>query len=237
MEIDHALSDGAGLVDAHHVDARQNFHRRQLLHEHAPLRERARRDQEREAREQYEAFGNHRHDARDHADQLVVAAPGAAELAPQQQRGTRHHRDRHVLEDLVGARLQLRRHERKAPSLRREPLGVGIGAHACRLEAPVAGYYEAPRQHLVAGGLLNRIALAGEERLVDLEPVAFEHRTVGAHLITGLELHHVVEHHVVDGDHCLLRVADYVRPRRVEHRERVELALGEVLLHDADAAR
>ena len=46
-----------------------------------------------------------------------------------------------------------------------------VGADARRLEPPAARDHEAARQHLVARRLVDRVALAGEQRLVDLEPV------------------------------------------------------------------
>ena len=67
VERDRSLGERARLVEAHHVDACETFDRGQLLHEHLAAGERHGRDREREARQQHEALGHHRHDARDDA--------------------------------------------------------------------------------------------------------------------------------------------------------------------------
>ena len=53
-----------GLVEAHDVDPGQPLDRGQLLHQHLAPGEGERRDPEGDAREQHEALGHHRHDAR-----------------------------------------------------------------------------------------------------------------------------------------------------------------------------
>ena len=112
--------------------------------------------------------------------------------------------------------------------------GVGVAARPRGLEATRARDHEAPGQHLVAGVLVHRIALAREQRLVDLEPVGLADDAVARDLVAGAELEQVVEHDAFDRDLRLGAVADARAPRRVEHRERVEGALRPHLLHDAD---
>ena len=75
---------------------------------------------------------------------------------------------------------------------------------------------------------------AGEQRLVDLQPVALEHGAVGQDLVPGLQPQHVVEHHVADGDLRDGTVPHDPGGRGVQHREAVERPLGPHLLHDAD---
>ena len=46
----------------------------------------------------------------------------------------------------------------------------------------------------------DRVRLAGEQRLVELEPVRRAHDAVGRDLVAGAQLEEVVEHDVVDRD-------------------------------------
>ena len=124
--------------------------------------------------------------------------------------------------------------EREAAGLGSELAGVGVVADGRRLEAARAGDDEAAGEHLVAGLLVDRIRLAGEQGLVDLERGGRTDDAVGGDLVTGAELDEVVEHDVVDRDLARLAVADDAHPWLAEHRELVERALGAHLLDDAD---
>ena len=62
--------------------------------------------------------------------------------------------------------------------------------------------HEAARQHLLAGRLDDRVRLAGEERLVDLEARGLEHGAVDDDLVTRTQLENVVQDHVADSDLC-----------------------------------
>ena len=104
-----------------------------------------------------------------------------------------------------------------------------------RLEPAGARDDEAAREHLVARGLVERVALAGEQRLVDLEPVGGAHDAVARDLVAGAQLEQVVEHdHRRDRDLLDVPVAHDPGTRRVQHRELVERPLGPHLLEDAD---
>ena len=85
--------------------------------------------------------------------------------------------------------------------------------------------------------LVDRVALAGEQRLVDLEPVGVAHHAVARDLVAGAQLEQVVEHDRFDRDLGDVAVAHDPGARRVEHRELVERALGPHLLDDADERR
>ena len=50
---------------------------------------------------------------------------------------------------------------------------------------------------MVAGLLVDRVGLAGEQRFVDLEGGGRAHDAVGGDLVTAAELDQVVEHDVV----------------------------------------
>ena len=76
---------------------------------------------------------------------------------------------------------------------------------------PGARDHGAAAQHVVAVVLHDRIGLAGQQRLVDLEVVVRQHDAVGHHLRTGAQLDDVVEHQLVHLQFDDLAVAHDVR--------------------------
>ncbi len=64
-------------------------------------------------------------------------------------------------------------------------------------------------------GLVDRVALAGEQRLVDLEPVGGAHHAVARDLVAGAHVEQVVEHDRVgrDLDHVAVTHHPSARPR------------------------
>ena len=81
------LGKGAGLVDADGVNPREDLDSGQVLNEDLLLREPKDRDGHGDAREQDEAFGDHRHHAGDRApDRLVERQACPDDLRVQQER-------------------------------------------------------------------------------------------------------------------------------------------------------
>ena len=115
-----------------------------------------------------------------------------------------------------------------------EPARVRVRADPHRLERARPRDDDAAREDLVAGGLRDRVGLAGEQRLVDLEPVGFSCPTVGRDLVAGAQREEIVDHDRFDRDLGALAVAHDARLGCVEDREPVERPLRPVLLHDAD---
>ena len=91
-----------------------------------------------------------------------------------------------------------------------------------------------PGQHRVAGGLVDRVGLAGEQRLVDLETGRGTHDPVDGDLVARLELEQIVEHDALDRDLGLSSVANHAGMWCVRDGELVERALGADLLDDPD---
>ncbi len=197
IEDDLALREGPRLVEAHDVDTRQAFDRGELLDQHLAARQRDRRDREGHAREQDEALRHHAHDAGHRRAQRLLDRI-VAQLAPHEQRGGRNQGPHDEAQDQVDAVHELRAREREAPRLDRELARVRVGTDPCRLEPPAPRDDDASRQDLVAVHLGHRVALAGQERLVDLEALVRVHDAVGRHLITGREHHEIVEHDLFD---------------------------------------
>ncbi len=119
--------------------------------------------------------------------------------------------------------------------LGRELPGVRVGADTRRLEPARSRDDEAAGEHLGIGILVERVALPGEQRLVDLQTVGGVHHAVAGNLIAGPELEQIVEHHRIHRNLGRGPVAHHPGSGRVEDRESVERALGTHLLEDADA--
>ncbi len=233
VEDDLAFGEGAGLVEAHHVDARKTFDRRELLDEHVAPGERERGDTERDAREEHEPFGHHADHAGNRAAERFVERV-IRELTPEQQRRHRDEDPGDDPQDEVDAVHQLGAGELELARLRRQLAGVGVATDARGLEPSAPGHHEASRQHLGIGDLVDRVALPGEQRLVDLEAVGGAHDAVARDLVTESQLEQVVEHDRLDRDVLHHAVAHHTRDRRVEHRELIKGALRPQLLDDPD---
>ena len=79
--------------------------------------------------------------------------------------------------------------------------GVGLGADRRGLEPTRAGDDDRPGPHVVAGSVFAiGIGLAGEQRLVDLQPGGLGDDAVGEDLVAGAQLEQVVGDDVLDLD-------------------------------------
>ena len=119
--------------------------------------------------------------------------------------------------------------------LPRDARGVTLladGGHEIRARA-----FDGERagSHLFACVLRHRLRLAGQDRLVEREPVAAPQRSVGDDLVACVEQHDVAFDDFFDRDSPRLAVAQHVRGRRDERGEAVERSLRADLLRDADA--
>ena len=138
---------------------------------------------------------------------------------------------------LMPVRSSLFTSEKRRASLG-ELEGVGVGTDAGGPDAAAPGDHEAARQHLVADRLGDRVGLAGEQRLVDLEARLLEHHAVddapgrraGGSTTSSWtsSLDGDLDHHAVAAD---------VGLGGVEQRQSVEGPLGPELLDDADERR
>ncbi len=117
----------------------------------------------------------------------------------------------------------------------REPRGVRVRADLRRPVGARAGRHEAPGQQPVPGLLDDRVRLAGEEGLVDLERGGLDHPAVDDDLVAGAELDHVVDDDVRLVDLRPRPVAAHAHGCPPHDRQRVQRALGTQLLDDPDA--
>ena len=200
-------------------------------------RRRARRtvaDRERERREEHEPLRDHRHGPGHRAGGRPAPVVVHAPLAPRQERGGGDDRPRDVHEDPVDAGSELRAREG-------EPSRVGSEAGRVGLRSHGGGAVPArPRDHERAGETWS----PGSLRTGTASPVSSDSSTSSASAeVTSpsttiwspaLAAEQVVGHDLGDGDRPLVAVADHAGPRRREHGEPVQRALGPDLLHDPD---
>jgi hypothetical protein len=233
VEADVALGQGAGLVETDDVDPGQALDRGELLHQHLAPGERDRGDPEREAGQQDETLGHHADHRRHERDQGVVEV-GLAQLAGEQHGRGREQGELDVAQQPVDAPDELGPGQREPPGLGGDGAGVGLGPDPGGLEAARPGHDDRAGQHLVAGPLVDRVGLTGQQRLVDLETGGDGDDAVGGHLVAGAHVDEVVEHHRFDRalDHGA--VAHHPGEGGGEHGEAVEGALGPHLLDDPD---
>ncbi len=123
-------------------------------------------------------------------------------------------------------------HQAEAPGVALQPLGERIPAHVGHPHDPVAGDDHAAGQDGIAGVLLDRQGLTGEEGLVDLEPGIDLDVPVRDHLVPRVQLEHVVDHHRLDGQFDGLTLPDGVGGGSGEDGQAVEGPLGPQLLED-----
>ena len=151
-------------------------------------------------------FGHHPHDPGDRATQRFVELV-VAELTPDEQRRRRDQHPRDDAEDRVDALHQLGAGELEPTGLGRQLPRVRVAADTGGLEAAGTRDHEAAGQHLVVGRLVERVALTGEQRLVDLETARRPDHAVTRDLVARPQLEQLVDDDVLDRDVADLVVA------------------------------
>ncbi len=164
------LGQRAGLVGAHDVDTRQAFDSGQFIDQTLPLAEANYADCECDRRHQNQAFGDHRNERRDHAEDSRLdrlprqrAIPRDEQLVDDREDPGRNQQIGDDLKDLVDAGAQLGVDKGELRRLGGQLRGVRVGADLRRPVRPRAGDDEAAGQDLVANGLVDRVRFAGEE--------------------------------------------------------------------------
>ncbi len=228
------LGQGARLVDAQRVDGGERLDRVQLLRQRAGARhaQRSRRVGDRD--EQDEPF----RDQRDHArDRRVHSVANANVLLPERddQHGAEwhHHADEHV-QEAVDRPLERRAWVPELARGARDPARVAVLAHGGDDERPRSLGHERAGQDLVALLTGDGTRLAGEDRLVELQPGRLCERPVGDDLVTGSQAHEIALDHLLHTHVPLASIADDGRSGRDQRGERIELVTGAELLPDPD---
>ena len=188
------LGQGSGLVDAHHVDAGQHLDSWHLLHQRPLPAEPDHGHGHRGAGQQHEAFGDHRHHAGHGAGEGIAPVRAGPNLGDEEQRPQRHQNVGHDADEAHDRRHQFALGDGEFARLGCELGRVGIHAHFGGTHQPAAGDHEGPAAHLVADVLGDRVGLAGQQRLVGLQPRTRQDLTVHHDLIADAQLDDVVEH-------------------------------------------
>ena len=94
--------------------------------------------------------------------------------------------------------------------------------------------HEGARPDPLADGALDRLGLAGQDRLVEREAAALDHVAVGHDLIARADPDQVTAHDLPDRHVTLAPVPDHARRGRDQRGQPVERGLGAGLLQDAD---
>ena len=220
------LRDGAGLVHAEHVHAREGLDAAHVVHEGLFLREAHHACGEGHAGEEVEPLGYHAYERGDGGDNAVRHAAAQPDyLLYGHEHAERDYGDAYHLHQAGERAHHLRLLGRLGLlGLQRQAVGVGILAHLREARAALPGHDEAAREQLGARGLFYLVRLAGYERLVGAALAGDDHG-VGVYLAARGEHDDVVAHHLAGGYLPLPAVADDEAVRGREQRELVERAL------------
>ena len=173
VEHDVAVGERAGLVEADDVDPGQHLDRRQFLDQRLLAGQRHRGDHEREAGQQHQAFGHHADQRRDGAGDGVLPArrcpccgTGSTAAAGRRRPSSREIQRSSVLvpptsSDCAVVNFFASAREPRWRRRRRRPRWPGTGPYPATTIEP--DRTSSPR------GLGDRVGLAGEQRLVDLQ--------------------------------------------------------------------
>ena len=146
----------------------------------------------------HQTLGHHRHQRTDHPQhRFPPSRVGGEQLRVDDQQAGRDQQVGDELQDLVDAAAQFGIHQRELAGLFGELGGVGFPADLGGPVRAAARDDEAARHHLVAGVLRDRVGLAGEQGLVDLEVGVLDDLAVDDDLVAGPQFDDVVEHDLV----------------------------------------
>ena len=229
-----SVGDGAGLIEAEHVDAGEHFQGIEVLDERLLFGEAHDADRHGEGGEQEKAGGDHADD--DGARELDGEAEvGAGCLPVDEEHGGGDEGNENAddadeeadgVHDLRARFFVLARLGGEGVEVRRlaDFVGAGAAGAACDVGAGVECF---------AGRLFDGDGLAGQEGLVDFRD-AVQEDAVGGDLLSRFEQDDVVEDDVAHADLDAYAVAHDLGGRRDEHGEAVDLFFGEDLLNDPD---
>ncbi|MGX1255334.1 hypothetical protein RKD48_007845 [Streptomyces ambofaciens] len=235
VDVHGRLGECSRLVQAHSVHPGQTLDGGKLLDQTLLLAEPDHADGEGERGQQDEPLGDHGHEAAHHAaDRLRQIVVVHDELRDDQRDARRDDRVGDELQDPVDTVAQLGVDQAEAPGLLGELGGVRLPPDPGRGEGTRTGHHEAAGHHRVAGTLDDRIRLAREQRLVDLQVLGSGDRAVHHDLVALAQLDDVVHDDLGGAERDPLPVAPDARTALADDRELVQGPLRAHLLDDAD---
>ena len=195
LELDHARGERAGLVGAEHVDVAQRLHGVELLHQHVLAEQAHGAEGVGEGDGEHEAVGDQR---QDDGAMRTLSTNGT----PPRMLRT-HTRISKTTTTSSSTRTIWLIWRCSGVSSRLYSVALAVSLLAKLVEADLlglvvaaAGHAEAAREQRVAGMLGHEVRLAGEQRLVDLHAALADHGAVDHHLVAGVQVEDVAEHHL-----------------------------------------
>jgi hypothetical protein len=204
------------------------------LGERADAREPHRRDGEGEAREQDKSLRHQRHQGRDDGARRFSDPCSTQKQRHHEHRGQRHHRRDGDPQDAVDVGLEGAERRPRLARLGGQTLGKALGADGFHHVVAGTGQTVGARQHGGVDVFRDRVAFAGEDRLVDRETASDDHPAVGDHLVAGFQPDRVARDDGLDGQLRQGAVAPYLCAWGDHQCQPVEDPLGPDLLDDPD---
>ena len=260
LDLHAAGCDGAGLIKAQHVHARERLDAIELLGEHVAAREADRRDRKHGGGEQDEALRNHaeqRPDRREDPFGYILPRSPAPDQPHEEGDGGVRRGARPGRVPLVSTRKEEGSAERNHDDAgeaddrvqRVHDLGVDlldifrlvvdagdvvVGANVDDARVNEPGIEEAAAHQLVSRLLADEIALPRQQTLVDLR-IAADDDGIRRYLVAATELEDIVQDDLVEIELDLRAVAERHCLLGSQQRQSIDHALRAQGLHDADA--
>jgi len=233
LQLDHARRERAGLVGAQHVDVAQRFDGVELLHQHVLAEQPHGAERVGEGDGEHEAVGDERQDDGRHAHALHERHAADRVAHPHEDLEDDDHEEQHA-HDLVDLALQGRELAFELGGLGRELVGEALEADLLGLVVAAARHAEAAREQRIAGMLGHEVRFAGEQRLVHFHAALADHRAIDDHLVAGVQVEDVAEHHLGRVEVLHPALPHHARLGPHEDGDAVHHALGADLLDEAD---
>ena len=233
LELDHAGRERARLVGAEHVDVAQRLHGVELLHQHVLAEQPHGAERVGEGDGEHEAVGDERQDDGRHTHALHERYAADRVAHPNEDLEDDDDEQKHA-HDLVDLPLQGGELAFVLGGLGGELVGEALEADLLGLVVAAAGHAETAREQGIAGMFGHEVRLAGEQRLVDLHAALADHGSVDHHLVAGVEVEDVAEHHLGRVEVLHPALAHHARLGAHEDGDAVHHALGADLLDEAD---
>lgn len=234
LDLQTALGQRAGFVQAHHVAVSKVFQRMKLSHQHIFLGQSDHAHRKTDADEQDQALGQHPQQACRGGDDRCVYGCATEEIRLyKQQHAQRHNQKAGKLCDLFHGGEQLGAAGLCAFYLVDHPGSEAFVRPAFRFGKASSGNDAAAGKEPVAGMLHNRLGFARQDGLVDLRST-LRHGAVGADSATRTQHQHITLSDLFRVDGLLHAAAEHGSGRLGKQRQALDLPFGLDLLHDAN---
>ena len=229
-----AVGDRARLVQADHVYPRQRLYAVERLYQRIVAGQVQGAHGERHARQQNQPLRDHaQHGGRSAEHRALNGRAVGGVLVVEQDDADRDDDKRQHAYDKREVAHELGPALFHAFGLFGQGCGVVVVADGGHAHIGASADDKAARHHRVARLLADSVRLAGQQRLVHLQPLRLQHHRVRAHLVSRLQQDDVVHDDFIAGDGDELAVPHGVRFGLGEDGQLVQRALGAHLLKNA----